>query len=173
MFFAAHDDGSYSPLETAGSSGSTEIKSLQASLGKLAIAAQRVQADPGPANGVIGEKTMISIAALLDKISPNLPMWVVHPLQSALMQGVSSSAAKNTVGQYVTELKWAADKATVLENQLQPPLPSFPSLGDLSDSTAFFAPGWYTIPSRLFVLGGLFLLGCWLWHHLGHPHKEA
>ncbi len=169
MFFAAHADGSYSPLELSGVSGSTEVKSLQASLTRLANVLRRPEALPGPTNGTIGERTMISIAGLLDKISPNLPMWVVHPLQSSMTLGVSSTEAKNTVGRYVTEIRYAADQASNLWGQLPDPPHFDPDSNSLSGPIAdFFAPGWYTMPSRLMILGGVVLLGffgVWLWRH--------
>jgi hypothetical protein len=161
MFFAAHANGSYSPLELSGVGSSLEIKSLQQSLARLAKAVARPNALPGPTNGVLGEQTMISIAGLLDKFSSHLPMWVVHPVASALTLGVSSTEAKNTIGRYVTEIRYAVDKATAHIGGQLPQLPQF----DMSEPTmlqGFFDPGWYLIPSRLLVIGGIALIGIWL-----------
>lgn len=164
MFFAAGSDGLVTPLEMSGVGATPEIASLQEALAHLSAVARRPAAHPGPATGVIGEKTMISIAGLLDKIQSALPMWVIHPLQKAMMLGVSSTEAKNTIGRYVTELKiatlTAADKFQGL-----PELPEFQQPSALSGLPPFFVPGWYKSVPRLAIVGGLILVGMWAYHH--------
>lgn len=162
MFFAAHQDGSYSPLELSGVGNSEAIKQLQTSLQRLSSAIGRPHAAPGPTTGILNEQTMVSIASLLDKISPNLPMWVVHPLGSSMTQGVSSIEAKNTVGRYVTEVRYATDQAFA---QL-PQLPAQPTFSLSGPSFTFFEEGWYRSPARLSILGGLILLGFWIYSHI-------
>src|SRR5271163_2891649 len=104
MFFTTDAAGQSSPLELSGVGAREEIKQLQKSLAKLAKTARRPQADPGPANGLIGESTMVSIGGLLDQLVSRLPAWVSQPLTTSMQLGVSSTEAKNTVGRYVTEI---------------------------------------------------------------------
>lgn len=159
MFFTTDAAGKSSPLELSGVGAREEIKNLQRSLAKLAKTAKRPQANPGASNGIIGESTMVSVGALLDHLVAKLPEWVSHPLTNAMQLGVSSTEAKNTVGRYVTEIRWAADTA---QNDLwaQVPAPPSFSLGDaLRDMTdTFFTDGWYTMPSRWMILGGIGLV---------------
>lgn len=156
MFFAAGQDGSFTPLEMSGVGGTMAVKSLQAALAHLAVTARRPAAHPGPATGVIGERTMVSIGGLMDILQRKLPSWAVPSLLDSMTLGVSSTEAKNTVGRYVTELKIAAMNGADEFGQL-PELPSF-KLG-LADT--FFSAGWYTNPARLAVVGGIVLLGIW------------
>lgn len=156
MFFASGQDGSFTPLEMSGVGGTNAIKGLQIALAKLATLARRPAAHPGPATGVIGERTMVSVAGLMDKLQRKLPSWVVPPLLDAMMLGTSSTPAKNTVGRYVTELRIAAMNGADEFGQL-PELPSF----QLGFADSFFMPGWYAMPSRLAIVGGVLLLGYW------------
>lgn len=163
MFFAAGQDGSFTPLEMSGVGGSAAVKDLQAALGKLATTVRRPAAHPGPTTGVIGERTMVSIAGMMDILQRKLPSWAASPLIDAISYGASSTEAKNTVGRYVTELKIAVMNATNEFGRL-PELPSMPSF-QLGLTDSFFTAGWYTSVPRLAVIGGILLLGYWLFAH--------
>lgn len=164
MFFSADADGMH-PLELSGVGARQEVKNLQASLARLAHFTRRPMADPGPANGVIGEKTMISIGGVMDILQQRLPPWVIDHLHKTMMLGASSTEAKNTVGRYVTELRVAADQASDYFAHIpnpgdfqQPPM-FHASLG----FTSFFTPGWFRDPARLAIIGGIVLIGIWIY----------
>lgn len=164
MFFAADGYG-HEPLELSGSGGPRqEIRNLQASLARLVHFAHRPEVDPGPSTGQLNERTMISIGGSLDLLKQRLPHWVIDPLERAMMLGVSSSEAKNVVGRYVTELRYAADQASDFYARLPGPS-SFPQPPSFTSLRGFFDQGWYTDPPKLAIIGGLILLGIWAYSH--------
>lgn len=132
--------------------GSPSVEQLQRSLVNLAIATNRPQINPGTVSGTVDDPTMVAINAALGILTEDLPSWLYLGLQTAMIAGSTTAAAKKYVEQYAAQLTIAANTAAV-KYKTTAPLPMPTTTGSIFDS--LFPMGWYSRPS----LGWLVVLG--------------
>lgn len=136
--------------------GSPAVETLQRSLVNLAIATNRPQINPGQITGVVDDNTMVAINSAMGILTEDLPSWIYLALQTAMIAGSTTAAAKKAVEQYAAQLTIAANTAAVKYRTAPLPAAPVPITASIFDS--LFPVGWYTRPSWgwLIVLGGLF-----------------
>lgn len=136
--------------------GSPSVEQLQRALTNLAIATNRPAINPGVVSGVVDDNTMVAVNAALGILTEELPSWLYLALQTAMIAGSTTTAAKKAVEQYAAQLTIAANTAAVKFKTTMPPAPPVPVSSSIFDK--LFPTGWYTRPSWgwAIVLLGLF-----------------
>lgn len=142
-----------------GLAGSANVQQLQQALVNLAIATNRPAINPGPVTGEMNDQTVVAVSSAMGLLTEELPGSVYLALQAGLLIGSATSQAKKYVEQYAPQLTIAANTAAIKFKQqpvaAQIPLPAMQTsfFGDL------FAPGWYTKPMGIAIIGiGAFVI---------------
>lgn len=134
--------------------GSPAVEQLQRALVNLAIATNRPQINPGQVTGVVDDNTMVAINAASGILTEELPSWLYLAMQTAMIAGSTTAAAKKYVEQYAAQLTIAANTAAVKYKTAAPIPTATPSTAG-SIFNSIFPIGWYSRPS----LGWLVVLG--------------
>lgn len=137
-----------------GLAGSAEIVKLQQSLINLAQATGHPEFNPGRADGVMDDATIVSVAAAFSIAANELPSWLATAMQLALIGGSATSTAKNYVSQYATQLS-VAFNAAAIKYRTKPGIP-----GTTPGTVIATATPWYTTWWGIggIVVGGLIAL---------------
>ncbi len=125
--------------------GSPAVEGLQRSLINLAIATNRPQINPGAVTGVVDDNTMVAVNAALGILTEQLPSWLYLALQTAMIAGSTTAAAKKAVEQYAAQLTMAANTAAAKYKTTAPLPATTTTTGGIWDT--LFPVGWYARPS--------------------------
>jgi len=160
---------------------SAAIQSLQTALVGLAQASGRPAINPGPVDGILGDKTMLAVAAGLQAASERIPKDTAATVVSAaLVFGATTSQAKTAVTTYASQLTVIIKAATaayatgLIKNPSQFPIQTFaaqPSALPGAGAGSILGTGpWY---KTWWGMGAIVVGAFFVYRFLAEPSKAA
>ena len=131
--------------------GNPAVINLQTSLKGLAQVTGRPGIDPGDADGIVGNKTMMAIIAGFNIIAEKLPSEAKTALQIALLTGGMTDKSKELVTRFASQLDLATKAATIkyASGAAAPPA----TTSTTSTTATGVATSWVKTPFGMVTIG--------------------